>query len=739
MGQALKVIKFNEDDNLSEEKSPLTKVKIKTSSIIVPLKTAAIVTAILGVISLILEVSIYFQYRYEIYLARLFPTIFSFITLILLQSKFGKKNQVFIAHLFFFSIFASLSFVVYKVPTFFTYNITAASLFVLVLSQFVNWGKNNQLILSGYFLGLFGIAAILGGVLAFRDQSLYVNIVTSISMLVVSVITSHLNSVSSYRLLKSKRNKLGSDTDEHSQTYKDIFDDSLTPLFQITLEGEFENVNKAFCELLEIANEEDLSELNFFDSLIKNDNVKKHLVKKIESKGRVENYRVSYKKNDDSEEILILDCKSKMIDDQVYLEGSLRNVTEQFNKDNELLKELESLRKIKNQGIKLPKSFDSAVAPRSNVISKMGHELRTPMNSVLGFLTLIENGLFENEEELKEFSHSAKLSAESLLGLLNDVVEIAKIQEGSVEIVNSEFNIHEEIDKINTSLAPHIKQNNINFSSSIAEDVPENILLDHSKYTQILINLLRNAIQAAEDGEVNLTISKKVSSEGQEQLVTTISDNGKAIPQALLDKLVNGDFDSKEKGSKITSGVLHIMICKELLNLLNGTLTAESNEESGSKFCFTVDIESNIITTDENTSDGTNVSVELNGKPKLLLVEDNPISRKVEQKLLHEAGYNVDCVENGNEAIEYVKKGIYNLVLMDIELKDMDGLEATKIIRELSDDISKIPIIAVTAHSSMKDREKCLLAGMNDYISKPINITFLKMTIDQWLQQAKAN
>ena len=93
----------------------------------------------------------------------------------------------------------------------------------------------------------------------------------------------------------------------------------------------------------------------------------------------------------------------------------------------------------------------------------MGHELRTPMNSVLGFLTLIENGLFENEDELKEFSHSAKLSAESLVGLLNDVVEIAKIQEGSVEIVNSEFNIHEEIDKINISLAPHIKQNKIKF------------------------------------------------------------------------------------------------------------------------------------------------------------------------------------------------------------------------------------------------------------------------------------
>ncbi len=738
MEQALKVIKFNEDENLSEDKSPVKKARIKSSSLLVPLKTAAIVTAILGVISLILEVSIYFQYRYEIYLARLFPTIFSFITLILIQSKFGKKNQVVIAHVFLFSIFASLSFVIYKVPTFFTYNITAASLFILVLSQFLNWGKNNQLILSGYFIGLFGTAAIMGGALNFNDQSLYINIITSVSLLIVSVVTTHLNSISSYRSLKSKRNKSENFTNEFSQTYKDLFDESLVPLFQITSEGEFENINTAFCELLEIGNDEDLGDLNFFENFIKNEKVKKHLVKKIENKGRVENYRVSFIKNDGLEEILILDCKSKIINDQVYLEGYLRNVTEQYQKENQLQSEIESLRKIKNQGKKLPKSFDSASVPRSNVISKMGHELRTPMNSVLGFLTLIENGLFENEDELKEFSHSAKLSAESLVGLLNDVVEIAKIQEGSVEIVNSEFNIHEEIDKINTSLAPHMKQNKINFSCNIAEDVPENILLDQSKYSQILMNLLRNAIQAAEEGDVNLAVSKKINSEGQQQLVTSISDTGKGIPQSTLDKIIKGNFESKDKGSKITSGVLHILICKELLNLLDGKLSAISEEETGSKFYFTVDIESNVKINDENVSDETNDSAVLNGKAKLLLVEDNPISRKVEQKLLHEAGYNVDCVENGNEAIEYVKKGIYNLVLMDIELKDMDGLEATKIIRDLDDDMSNIPIIAVTAHSSMKDREKCLLAGMNDYISKPINITFLKMTIDQWLNEARS-
>ncbi len=166
-----------------------------------------------------------------------------------------------------------------------------------------------------------------------------------------------------------------------------------------------------------------------------------------------------------------------------------------------------SLRQNKRQNSKIIPNFTEKDVHKSNVISKMGHELRTPMNSVLGFLTLIENGLFENEEELKEFSHSAKLSAESLLGLINDVVEIAKIQEGSVEIVKDEFNLDEMIDRITSELSPHLKQNNLKLTTEIAENVPNRIISDQSKYYQILINLLRNAIQVSEGGSINLKIS----------------------------------------------------------------------------------------------------------------------------------------------------------------------------------------------------------------------------------------
>ncbi len=175
-----------------------------------------------------------------------------------------------------------------------------------------------------------------------------------------------------------------------------------------------------------------------------------------------------------------------------------------------------------------------------------------------------------------------------------------------------------------------------------------------------------------------------------------------------------------------------------LVGLLEGELSATSEIGKGTKFSFSFELETSELIEKENLTRSSDEQVKTYSKAKLLLVEDNPISRKVEQKLLQEAGYDVDCVDNASDAIKSVEKGIYNLVLMDIELKDMNGLEATKLVRNLEQPICDIPIIAVTAHSSMKDREKCLVAGMNDYISKPINITFLKMTIDQWLNEARS-
>ena len=160
-------------------------------------------------------------------------------------------------------------------------------------------------------------------------------------------------------------------------------------------------------------------------------------------------------------------------------------------------------------------------------------------------------------------------------------------------------------------------------------------------------------------------------------------------------------------------------------------------EETADTFLSEEELEKTLQNEDDNSYEINSLAGSQKSKKRLLLVEDNPISQSVELKLLREAGYAVDPVSNGYDAIEAIKTDSFDLVLMDIEMSDLDGIETTKRIRELDPPMGLIPIIAVTAHSSMKDREKCLAAGMDDYIAKPININFLKMTIDQWLYDTR--
>lgn len=735
MEQALKVIKFNPDDNNSLKGLKNKSSKLRFSSELLPMVIAATFAAILGVVSLVLEVKIYFQFRYEIYLARLFPTIFSLITLILLQTNFGRKNYKLISHFFLFSVLASLSFVVYKIPTLYNYNITAAALFVLTLSIFLRWERINQAILSGYFLLLFGMSAIFGDLIFTENSSFILVIITTISVQIIGFVIS--GKVNNSETKKVQFKETVTVENENEDNFRSFFEKSLIPFFQMELNGRIKFANSSLRELLGLNNEEEQNEINFFNDVINNDKIKTHLIKKLESKGRVENYRFKFVRGDKTEEVFILDCQTKKNGDTVYVDGSVKNITQQYLSNKALQKEIEELQQSKRQNIKIIPSFNEPITKKANIISKMGHELRTPMNSVLGFLTLIENGLFENEDELKEFSHSAKLSAESLLSLINDVVEISKIQDGTVDIVNTEFDLKNEIEVVSSNLKPQMDLKNISFNVNISDEIPEKIITDPTKYSQIVTNLVRNAINNTEEGEIELLIFKSKNQKGNASIITKVIDNSEGLDDEELLKLISYSTDKKNEGSKVTAGILHIMIARELTTLLGGEFKAKSELGSGTEFSFEIEMEKIELQKEDNIS---NVKVinNVSSRPTLLLVEDNPISRKVEQKLLQEAGYEVHCVETGEDAIENVRSGKYNLVLMDIELKDMNGLEATKKIRELDDKINGIPIIAVTAHSSMKDREKCLIAGMNDYISKPINITFLKMTIDQWLKTAKS-
>lgn len=727
MGQPLKVIHF-ENEETNDEKLHSEQITGSFTSFLLPVKISAILTAILGVISLVLEVQTYFQYRYEIYLARLIPTIISFVLLILLNSKIIKKNSTPIIHIYLISIIASLCFVGSKIHTLLNYNLLSASIFVLITSIYFKWNKINKFIVPTY-AAIFVITAL---ILTGSSLSEHANLIISLLAVLISsvLIGTKGEKVSEVNIPVVDERQLNDDFDG---IYTKFFHDSLIPLFRAKINGELIESNKPFKEIIE-TNDEEVKQ-NLFNDIINNPKVVQHLKTKLENKKRVENYRFSFKSKEAKDKIFSLDCRTKLIDDQVFIEGSLKDITDEYKKNKALQHEIETLRKSKKNIPKVIPNLEYS-DKKSNLISKMGHQLRTPMNSVLGFLTLIENGLFENENELKEFSHSAKLSAEALLGLLNDVVEISKIQEGLVEVSKEHVNLRTEINNLAELFKPHLEQKNLKLEINIGNDLPEQITLDKQKYLQIIINIIRIAIEFSEDDTIKLGIKLRNENKESTKLVTVVEDAGIPLSNDKIVELMNYNIDNSESNSKINSNLLHIMIAKELANIIDAELQISSEENSGNCYEVITDLEIALEKQKVNGLEENKKQISAQSH-RLLLVEDNPISRKVEQKLLQEAGYDVTSVDCAADAIINVEQGAFDLVLMDIELKDMNGLEATKLIRQLPEPVNSVPIIAVTAHSSMKDREKCLIAGMNDYISKPINITFLKMTIDQWLQYAK--
>ena len=474
--------------------------------------------------------------------------------------------------------------------------------------------------------------------------------------------------------------------------------------------------------------------------------------------------------------------------------------------EQERKRELEVLRFEKKKANHETNSAVYTSNIKTQFLANMSHEIRTPMNSVLGFLTLIENGLFESEDELKDFARNAKISADSLLDIINNILDISKIEAGKMELYEDDFNIQDEIDKAQSIVTPSAKEKGLKLSCVIEENVPRTLIGDATRYRQVLVNLLGNAVKYSESGEINIKVEVAGKTEATAKILTVVKDQGPGIAQDKIPTLfkpysqVRSKKWVKEKGTG-----LGLMICKEFVNLMGGEISIESKVGEGTKISFTVvltveknfladrekvkperdfrkieektkpnqdipkikepdisetvktetiipeqvfeetadtflseeELEKTLQNEDDNSYEINSLAGSQKSKKRLLLVEDNPISQSVELKLLREAGYAVDPVSNGYDAIEAIKTDSFDLVLMDIEMSDLDGIETTKRIRELDPPMGLIPIIAVTAHSSMKDREKCLAAGMDDYIAKPININFLKMTIDQWLYDTR--
>jgi len=360
-----------------------------------------------------------------------------------------------------------------------------------------------------------------------------------------------------------------------------------------------------------------------------------------------------------------------------------------------------------------------ALGIKENFLANMSHEIRTPLNSILGFTTLLQRQDVDCQSQ--HFITSIQQAGENLLAIINDILDISKIEAGMMRIVNKPFSLRGLLHSVEVLFSERVRSKNLGYITEIEDSVPDTLIGDATRLTQIMVNLLGNALKFSESGSLKITVSVASSSNNSMRLRFKVSDQGIGIESEKLERIFDRFNQADDSITRNYGGTgLGLSIVKDLLEIQKGTIVVDSKVGEGTSFTFEIPY---LISDESITGETVRYKViepEWAGKSiHILVVDDNVMNQNLMANVLGYWGFSFSIACNGREAIEQVKSAYFDLILMDIQMPEMDGYSATVYIRtELNFDI---PIIAMTAHAMSGEREKCISLGMNDYISKPVN------------------